>query len=143
MFQDVFIKVHLGSGSYNADLPFEPWLFTIVANTVRSHYRSQLLQDKVFSAQQSPQEQVEHTTCEDVQAARETAAWLECELTKLPFAQREVLILSCIKDLSLKDVASIVKLPVNTVKTHLRRGKLVLAKALTNRGATTDTEVAA
>jgi len=51
----------------------------------------------------------------------------------LPLAQREVLVLTTIQSLQLKDVADILKIPLNTVKTHLRRARLVLIKARATR----------
>ena len=41
LFQEVFIKVHLNAGRYDRAMPLKPWLFTIMANTVRSHFRKE------------------------------------------------------------------------------------------------------
>ena len=41
LFQSVFLKVHAAAASYDPTRPLAPWLFTIVANTVRNHFREQ------------------------------------------------------------------------------------------------------
>src|SRR5205085_6907941 len=39
LFQEIFLKVHQGAGHYSPGRPLKPWLFTIVANCVRDHFR--------------------------------------------------------------------------------------------------------
>ena len=51
-------------------------------------------------------------------------------MAALPLAQREVLVLTAIGGLHQQEVAEALDLPLNTVKTHLRRARLALAKAL-------------
>src|SRR5262249_52069603 len=53
--------------------------------------------------------------------ARETVAWLEQEIHRLPVAQREALVLASLESRPLAEIAAALGLPVNTVKTHLRR----------------------
>ena len=60
----------------------------------------------------------------------ETVAWLEQALPGLPLEQREVLLLGSIGGLRLKEIAAILEIPVNTVKTLTRRARINLAKAL-------------
>ena len=136
VFQDIFLKVHLAAAAYQAERPFEPWLFAIVANTARSYFRRERLR-QLFpltqSAGNAERVEVEKTTGEDLLAARQTASWLEQTLRRLPLAQREVLLLCAMQDLSQADVAIILGLPLATVKSHLRRSRSALAKALSRR----------
>ena len=68
-------------------------------------------------------------------------AWLEHAIAGLPDAQREVLVMSTIAGPKQQEVAEALGLPLNTVKTHLRRARLALAKALAERdGCTGDTD---
>ena len=39
VFQGIFLKIHTAAGSYDPTRPLAPWLFTIVANSVRNHFR--------------------------------------------------------------------------------------------------------
>ncbi len=130
LFQDIFIKVHRAAPSYQAHRPVHPWLFTIVSNTIRSHLRRQRVRQLVF-AEPPPVEPSDAAPSSERQAAaRETLALVEEEIRKLPLMQREVVLLATIEKLALKEVAAILGIPVNTVKTHLRRARLRLAAAL-------------
>lgn len=126
LFQDIFIKIHRSAAQYQADRPLHPWLFTIVANTVRTYYRKRKVREMVFADSSGPEPQAPAADSERQAMARQTAAWLEGEIQKLPLAQREVLILTCIENLPQKEVAEVLGLPINTVKTNLRRARLAL-----------------
>lgn len=64
---------------------------------------------------------------------KSTVLWLEGRIKNLPERQREVLVLSTMKGLSMKDIARVMAVPENTVKTHLRRARLALAEDLDRR----------
>ena len=40
LFQSIFLKIHSAAASYQPSRPLAPWLFTIVANSVRNHFRA-------------------------------------------------------------------------------------------------------
>jgi RNA polymerase sigma-70 factor (ECF subfamily) len=138
VFQDIFIKVHRAAAQYQSERPLHPWLFTIVANTVRTHYRKRRVNEIVeiaFRERSQGEPQDPAPDGERIAVARQTAAWLEEEIRKLPFMQREVLLLACIENLAQKDIAAALELPINTVKTHLRRARLALVRQLARRNA--------
>ena len=56
--------------------------------------------------------------------------FIQRQLLTLRVVQREVVILACVEKLPLKEIAAVLGIPVNTVKTHLRRARLALAGAL-------------
>ncbi len=138
IFQSIFLKIHAAAKSYDPTRPLGPWLFTIVANTVRNHFRAQAVPITTVSRDDpldpldppDPSPGPEH-----IAEARETIAWLEEALLALPLAQREVLLLITIVGQRQQDVANSLNLPLNTVKTHLRRARLALAAGLADRDA--------
>lgn len=142
LFQDVFVKIHRAAASYRAERPVHPWIFTIVGNTVRNHLRKQRVRQLVFARAGAEAEPVESADPspggERRSVARQTLAALEEEIRKLPLLQREVVLLAGVEKLAMKDVARIVGIPVNTVKTHLRRARLALARALARRDRGTE-----
>ncbi len=127
LFQDIFIKIHRAAPSYQAHRPVHPWIFTIVSNTIRSHLRRQRVRQLVFAEPPPAEPSDAAPSSERRAAARQTLARVEDEIRKLPLMQREVVLLATIEKLPLKEVAGIVGIPVNTVKTHLRRARLKLA----------------
>ena len=140
LFQEVFAAVHRAAASYSAERPIQPWLFTIVANLVRSHYRKARVREVVLLPTDLPYDGAAPDS-HQLAEARETAAWLEKAIAALPFAQREVVALCCVEQLPQEDVAELLELPVNTVKTHLRRARMALAQALARRQAVLRREV--
>ncbi len=141
LFQDIFIKIHRASAQYQDDRPLHPWVFTIVANTVRTYHRKKKVREMVFAEASEVEPQAPAADGERQAIAKQTAAWLEQEVQKLPLAQQEVLILTCIENLPQKEVAEILGLPINTVKTNLRRARLTLTAKLTRRNTTKHGEV--
>ncbi len=135
LFQTVFLKIHRAAGQYQAERPPHPWIFTIVANEVRSYLRRKRVRELVFVDPASHEPHDPAPGSERLLEARSTVVWLEAEILRLPLAQREVLILCCAEGLPLKAVALALELPLNTVKTHLRRARLALGLRLARRGA--------
>ncbi len=138
IFQSIFLKIHAAAESYDPTRPLGPWLFTIVANTARNHFRSQAVPISLVP-RDDPLDPLDppdpNPGPEHMAELRETIAWLEDALLALPLAQREVLLLITIVGLRQQDVANSLNLPLNTVKTHLRRARLALAAGLADRDA--------
>jgi RNA polymerase sigma-70 factor (ECF subfamily) len=141
LFQEVFVKIHGSAGQYRADRPLHPWLFTIVANTVRTYHRKNKVRQMVFADPPANEPRATGADVERRAMAQQTAAWLEREMSRLPLAQREVLILTCIENLPQKEVAEILGFPVNTVKTHLRRARETLIRRRAQRDTIRNGEV--
>jgi len=136
VFQGIFLKIHAAAGSYDPARPLSPWLFTIVANSVRNHFRDRPLAANPMQPDDDPPDPPDpNPGPEHIASARQTLAWLEGALSDLPPAQREVLLMVAIVGLRQQDVAQALDLPLNTVKTHLRRARLALAARLAERNA--------
>jgi RNA polymerase sigma factor (sigma-70 family) len=142
LFQEVFTNIHRAAATYQPERPVKPWVFAIVANVVRGHYRKARVREIVVSAP-DPQQSDSAPDSHQLAEARETAAWIERAVAALPFSQREVVVLCCIEQLQQDDVAATLGMPVNTVKTHLRRARIALAQALARRTAVLRREVSA
>ena len=135
LFQDVFIKIHQAASQYQADRPLHPWLFTIVANTVRTHYRRRRIRQILFAESPPREPKASNPNGEQIAQAKQEAQWLEKEIQALPAMQRQVLFLACIESMAQKDIAEALCIPINTVKTHLRRARLKLVRKMACRGA--------
>ncbi|MCP3977864.1 MAG: RNA polymerase sigma factor [bacterium] len=133
LFQDIFIRVHRAAGQYEPSRPLHPWLFTIVANVVRTFHRKRKLRGILFADAADVERADRAPSGERSASARQTVDWLEHEIRDLPPAQREVLLLAGVQNVPQKDVAGALGLPLNTVKTHLRRARLTLAEKLRRR----------
>lgn len=143
LFQEIFLKVHNSASKYQATMPLRPWIFTIVANTARSHFRKVKVRE-VITGDEKIEERAEQGVqgnSHDLAEAREMVTWLEREITALPLSQREVVVLCLVQGFSQNEVAGVLEMPLNTVKTNLRRGKMSLVAALTERSNSVSREV--
>jgi RNA polymerase sigma-70 factor, ECF subfamily len=141
LFQDVFVKVHRAASEFDPRRPFKPWLFAVAVNTVRNHVRDRARRPGPPLEVVTESEADPGPSAQSVLEARETARLLERQLAQLPLAQREVLVLCCIERLPQADVAHALDIPVNTVKTHLRRARMAMAHALAGHRRRVEREV--
>jgi len=132
LFQEIFLRIHRAAASYRVDAPLHPWVFTIVANTVRSHYRKLRVRRLVFA--EAGQTRREPASAEpdgyEFVEARETAARIEAGLARLPETQREVVLLCFVEKFSPAEVSQILGVPAGTVRTRLARGRAGLASLI-------------
>lgn len=140
IFQEIFFTVHRSAKKYDPELPLEPWIFTIVVNTVRDYFRKKKRSREEISPPSF--EQVDSSpNPHDISEARATAKWLESELAILPLEQREAIVLTYVKDMAQEEAAQALGIPLNTMKTHLRRGRLTLIERLKHHTQLLSSEV--
>lgn len=136
LFQDIFLKIHAAASSYQPSRPLKPWIFTIAANTVRNYIRAQngprnhraLSWDEQHADPPDPQPSAETRFDHQHQLG-----WLEQAIAALPLKQREVLLLITVEGLPQQEVALSLNIPLNSVKTYLRRARLSLVQAQRER----------
>jgi RNA polymerase sigma-70 factor (ECF subfamily) len=114
---------------------FDAWMFRILRNLWIDHARRQQTA--------GPQEDVtERHDLQGSDGARDTEARLTFQavaeaIGELSDDQREVLILVCVEELSYRDTASVLGVPIGTVMSRLARARANLARAA---GITPDSE---
>jgi len=131
VFQEVFVRVHRAAASYRPDKPLKPWLFTIAVNTARTwitRRRGRELDDSDGS--RSARMVDPRPDGARVAEARQTVTALAAALEDLPEEQRDPVLLVGVHQLSYDEAAEILDIPLNTLKSRLRRGRIALATAL-------------
>jgi RNA polymerase sigma-70 factor (ECF subfamily) len=108
----------------------KPWLFAIVRNVCRTMRQSSVVSSLDDADDRAvPLWSAEGETPEiEVVRQRDTAE-VRCMLEELPAAFREVLVLREIDDLSYREIADIVGVPVGTIMSRLARGRAMLRAA--------------
>ncbi len=130
--QDVFIKVWRKLKSFNSKYSFKTWLFTIARNTTTDYLRKR--KEFVFSDFDDKDDSnvILDTLADDALLADEVFAQaqdldkLSKVLGEMPSLYKEVLILKYSNDLTLEEISTILKRPVETIKSQHRRGLLHL-----------------
>ncbi|HLZ30111.1 MAG TPA: sigma-70 family RNA polymerase sigma factor [Chloroflexota bacterium] len=145
MTQEAFIRLLRSLGTYRGETKFTTWLYRLVTNIcldgLRRRGRPVESLDEQGSGQagESAQTSGERladsdrwTQPEERLELRESASEVREALASLPATQRLALTLHYFEDLRYEDIAETMGLPLNTVKSHIRRGKERLAQVLTN-----------
>lgn len=125
LVQETYLKALRGFGSFATGTNFRAWIYRILRNTFltsRSGLREWVpIEEEAF---------VEPTTPESVFMQLANAEALENAIRELPFPFREVLILCDVENMSYKEIAETLGIPVGTVTSRLIRARAKLRKNL-------------
>jgi RNA polymerase sigma-70 factor (ECF subfamily) len=125
--QEVFVKLWQGLSGYDGRAKLSTWIYAITRNAsisaLRKRPRGLSLSDPAVAA--------EADALESGSTPAETGdSQLWRAVGELPDRQRQVVTLFYQDDRTTEEVAEMLGLPVNTVKTHLHRARARLAVAL-------------
>ena len=127
--QEAFIKCYLNIEVFQGRSKLSTWLFKIAYNCFYDYtrqeqkHRLELIDNYNF-----------YMTDTERRDEIEDSLMLYRVLSRLKHQERVVSLLFYMEDKSIKEIAAIVKIPVNTVKSHLRRAKLQLKEYLKEIG---------
>lgn len=116
--QEVFLKVYRKLGSFRGESSIKTWLLAITRHTAfdmqRSSFWKRITSSDIFTAAAAVQPSAEH---EAIERFAINDIWQK--VMELPVKYREVLILYAHYQLSMKEMAEILKLSEGTVKSRL------------------------
>ena len=130
--QETFFAAWKKIASFRRESKFSTWLLGIALNLARNHcnrgparHEAELSDDDHLEAllgtDTAPEDQLEQ---------RQTLTALDRALAKLPADMREVTVLVRLEGMALQDVASLLAIPLGTVKSRLSRAREQLAQEL-------------
>ncbi len=117
--QDAFMKLHASLAQISTPAHLKHWLIRTVSHRAIDRLRSSARQGLTLpleSISGSPQDLVPDALGDPMAAAH-----LQRLLRQLEPDARAVVLLYYQQDLAVADIASVLEMPVNTVKSHLRR----------------------
>ena len=132
--QDVMVRVHHSLKSFRGDAKFSTWIYRITFNQAlnvkeRVRFRAPHVSEDALASKPSdargPHEQLD--------AARRKRALLEC-VGELPEVYQSALRLHYWMGTSVIEIAAMLDVPENTVKSYLYRGRQLLHAMLVERG---------
>ena len=143
MTQEAFVRLLRSLGTYRGETKFTTWLYRLVTNICLDGLRRrgrpvESLDDTGPGGDDAPTagerlaDTDRWTQPEQELSLRESATEVRRALAELPPAQRLALTLHYFEDMRYEDIAETMHLPLNTVKSHIRRGKERLALALSD-----------
>ena len=129
--QEAYLRALDGRASFAGRARFRTWLFALIRCVVteqrrqlyrRIHRWYQGREEQPVSLERSPEQHY---------LEEERAAHLAHALEQLSTRQRSLIELVCYHDLTVREAAEILSIPLGTARTHYARGKARLATILT------------
>ena len=136
--QEAFLRLCQVIGSYRGETKFTTWLYRLVTNLGldllrrRGRRREATLDGEAEIDVPDVDPTIDPARIVD---RRETAKHIQAALSDLPTAHRLALTMYYFQELKYEEIATVLGLPLNTVKAHIRRGKLTLARRLNDETA--------
>lgn len=133
MAQEVFLRIYQVLERYDPERQFFSWMYKIALNTCYTFLR------KSNNAEETSLENViefstlvpaETDGIEAYLEKKEESELVQKALSELPEKYRVPLVLHYLRDLSYREIAKYMEVPVTTVETRIYRGKMLLAKRL-------------
>lgn len=131
--QDALIRFIRAIGSYRGETKLSTWLYRLVVNLGIDRMRRRgappiRLDDEGVDVDVASDDPIDDVA--GVAERAEEAQIVRAAVAKLPDAQRLALTLHYFEDQRYEDIAEVMGVPLNTVKSHIRRGKDRLAVLL-------------
>lgn len=124
--QDSFLKTYQAIGRIDTDRKFSTFLFEVAKNTAFSYLRKTKLELPLLDQQLiDTHEEVSEKLDKEIEKESVNSA-----LNQMPKNYQKVIRLYYFQDLSYEQISKNLQIPINTVRTHLRRAKDHLKKLL-------------
>ncbi len=133
LLQDVFLRVYRYIGRVDPTRPLEPWLYRVTTNLSLSWISRRRWMRPIEEVADWLVGDRRGSIQRHIEQAEETRR-LELAIATLPAAQRVVVVLYYINDLSLNEIADVLEIPAGTVKSRLHYGRKALKEKLSSRG---------
>jgi len=141
LVQETYLRAYRFFESYESGTQIKAWLFRILRNTFINRYRAAKVRPEEVDFQkiESTYEQmVEETFLADHQAPTPEKevmdgildAEIQEALAALPEEYRLVVIMALMEEMSYKEIAMVLSIPLGTVMSRLHRGRKILQTAL-------------
>ena len=127
--QDIFLRVFRSLSTYKIDKKFNPWIYSIVLNQLKTRYgktsRFKLLHEKILADYSEPSFNPEHEVLASFEKERISAA-----VMALPLNIRQPVLLYYFEDMSVAEIGEVLRISGENVKSRLHRARKSLRKVL-------------
>jgi len=134
ILQQTWVKVLQGLGRLREPRKLPMWLYSIARKTAMSHLRSRYSEQALFRRDAEIPDSADHSA----DPSFDNVEQIHYGLSRISLAHREVLTLFFLQDLSLEEIASVLEIPVGTVKSRLHHAKRALKAILEQEGSSHD-----
>jgi RNA polymerase sigma factor (sigma-70 family) len=132
LVQETYLKAFQNFGSFQTGTNFRAWIFRILRNTFLTS-RSTLERRMTVALNWEEELPLLDDNCvspELLLIQKADIAAIRDAIEKLPFHYREVVLLCDVEDLTYREIAQVIEIPIGTVMSRLARARKVMREAL-------------
>jgi len=127
--QEIFLRAFKSLANFKLDKKFLNWLYTIAINHLKSRYAQiRRLEDHRKTIQNEPSR--EQPTPEEVSVREELKREIRTKITALPANLKEVTVLYYLEEMDVQDIAEVLGISRENVKSRLFRARKKLRVSL-------------
>jgi len=132
LVQETYLKALRGFASYQPGTNFRAWMFQILRNTFWSSCSKleRRMTVAMDSEEEGPALAVENETPETVLMKRSDSKLVQTAIDNLPVHHREIILLCEVEEMSYREIAEILSIPLGTVMSRLSRARRALRDSL-------------
>lgn len=132
LVQETYAKALKGFKSFEEGTNLRAWMFRILRNTFLTSRTGLKVQNTVLIEDETDGVDLaaHNITPESLLLQSEDSQSLMRALAELPVPYREMILLSDMEELSYKEIAEVLAVPIGTVMSRLSRGRKMLREAL-------------
>jgi RNA polymerase sigma-70 factor, ECF subfamily len=136
--QDVFLRLYRGLEGFRGDAKITTWLYRITLNVAQDEWKRRKKEQANASFDDPDAGWVERISAEDgdaeqILSQKQAMAAVNEALSELSETERAVIVMFHQEECTYEQIALVLKLPLNTVRTHLHRGRQKLKERLKGR----------
>ncbi|TKI76653.1 sigma-70 family RNA polymerase sigma factor [Bacillus mycoides] len=128
--QDIFVKCYKSLHTYKGKLNVKTWLWRIAINQCKDYIKSWYNKKVIVTEDEAAYIGVQNDSVEQAVIQNAKDRELASAVMNLPIKYREVIYLFYYKELSIKEIAIVIEVKENTIKTRLKKAKELLKKGL-------------
>jgi len=136
LVQETYTKALKGFGSFQAGTNFRAWMYRILRNTFLTS-RTGLKTARTVSLddedESQPVSQSTNETPESLLLARADRETIQTALQELPVPYREIILLCDVEEMSYREIAEALTIPMGTVMSRLARARKAIRQLLAGK----------
>ncbi len=124
--QEAFLRLYDKRKTIDPEKGVKNWLYTVATNATYDLFRKRKRANELFMEEGEFETIATHSPYHNIERVKD----IESALTELRPVYRSVLVLFYKEGFTYEEISELLGIPLNTVKTHIKRGKEALKKAL-------------
>ena len=142
LVQETYLKALRGFASFQPGTNFRAWIFQILRNTFlssRTNYERRMTEE-LDSEEDGPEPAVDTETPETILMNRCNFQLVQRAIDDLPVHYREPLLLCEVEEMSYREIAEVLSIPIGTVMSRLARARKVVRQSVRSAPARQSTD---